>query len=590
MGMNRSLYSENSVLHIHGNNKTNIVLGINPDENDEIYNIENDNIEIDDSSYINNISFNVNDRLNELLHEDITPALAEIDDTTIFERDLNISEVEESNEDTAELLKEINATLQEERDYDEVAKPSIEEPIYDHKFRNDTKQELSSGTEKYVQYDLFADNITPTNYVDTPEETPREIIEKKDDISANNTEQEITKEIPLIEEKEVSFFNWNEMKRQASSNKTSFSNNSNKQSTSQPTFKYDLNNNHDTISTQEKNNDYKTKNDLHSLFNNTIADTSSKVIDNIAPNKVNNKIFDNVKDRIELSDAVIGKPQHTTYNDEPELTQVEYEVLNKKLNEKFDSITETRTSTKNELDYKKILGDLYYNDSPAPTPSINERYDEPLDSYVEEYDFSDEIEDSFEEIIDNNIEDERITNAINKSKIYSYNTLQESLSNDGFKFRPYSVDVAEDDTEHFVKINKVRFIYGSIMALIMLLQIATIFIILKTKSYVYSHDTAIYVLSLIATAATFVAYLVPYITRKDERKSKFYNLNYHLMFGVLYLFCGLILTYAVNLIMGLNHANTLCFASRLLLPAILLTNCVLSPIVYKMVMDNKNIK
>ena len=33
-------YSENSVLHIHGNNKTNIVLGINPDENDEIYNID----------------------------------------------------------------------------------------------------------------------------------------------------------------------------------------------------------------------------------------------------------------------------------------------------------------------------------------------------------------------------------------------------------------------------------------------------------------------------------------------------------------------------------------------------------------------
>ena len=210
--------------------------------------------------------------------------------------------------------------------------------------------------------------------------------------------------------------------------------------------------------------------------------------------------------------------------------------------------------------------------------------------YVEEYNYIDDSTDNYEEIIDNDIEDERITNAINKSKIYSYNTLQESLSNDGFKFKPYSVDMAEDDSEHFVKINKVRFIYGSIMALIMLLQIATIYIILKSNGYVYSHDTVVYVLSLLATVATFVAYLIPYITRKDERKSKFYNLNYHLMFGVLYLFCGLILTYAVNLIMGLNHANTLSFISRLLLPAILLTNCVLSPIVYKMVMDNKNIK
>lgn len=553
--------------------------------NDEIYNIENDNVEVDDTSYINNISFDVNDRLNELLNEDITPVLSEIDDT-VFDNSEDIEIANDVEENEAELLEEISATLQEEKDYEEVVENTVEEQ-FDHKFRNDTKQELSSGNEKYVQYDLFADNSTHTNYVDTPEEIPQEIVYEKEDISANNVEQEITKEIPLIEEKEVSFFNWNEMKRQASSNKTSFSDNSNQQHINkQPTYKYDLNNTREEYVVE--NNDYKTKNDLHSLFNNTIADTSSKVIDNITPNKVNNKIFDNVKDRIELSDAVIGKPQQPTYNDEPELTKVEYEVLNKKLNEKFDSIAETRTSTQKELDYKKILGDLYYNDS--PTPSINERYEEPVEDYVEEYNYIDDSTDNYEEIIDNDIEDERITNAINKSKIYSYNTLQESLSNDGFKFKPYSVDMAEDDSEHFVKINKVRFIYGSIMALIMLLQIATIYIILKSNGYVYSHDTVVYVLSLLATVATFVAYLIPYITRKDERKSKFYNLNYHLMFGVLYLFCGLILTYAVNLIMGLNHANTLSFISRLLLPAILLTNCVLSPIVYKMVMDNKNIK
>lgn len=565
--------------------------------NDEIYNIENDDAEVDDSAYINNMSFNVADRMNELLSEDITPAIAEVDD--IFDSPVSIEEPITPQEDSQEeLLDEINSVLQENTvsDYEEITSPiPSEEYVYEHKFRNDTKQELSNGNEKYVQYDLFSDNTTHTNYVDMVEETPKEIVREKESVLANTTEQEITKEIPLIEEKEVSFFNWNEMKRQATSNKTSFSaksSNASSFSSNQPTTKYDLNASHEEPTIIENTNtDYKTKNDLHSLFNNTISDTTptSRIIDNIAPNRVNNKIFDNVKDRIELSDAVIGKNTSPTYNDEPEMTQVEYEVLNRKLNEKFDSIAETRTSSKKELDYKKILGDLYYNDS-TPTPN-NDRYVESEEEYVEEYNISNEYDSNqYEELIDNNIDDERIANAINKSKIYSYNTLQESLTNDGFKFRPYSVDMSEDDSEHFVKINKIRFVYGSIMALIMMLQIATIFIILKTNGYVYAHDTALYIISIVATVATFVAYLIPYITRKDERKSKFYNLNYHLMFGVLYMFCGLILTYAVNLIIGLNHANTISFISRLLLPAILLTNCVISPIVYKMVMDNKNIK
>ena len=156
-----------------------------------------------------------------------------------------------------------------------------------------------------------------------------------------------------------------------------------------------------------------------------------------------------------------------------------------------------------------------------------------------------------------NIETEKIESAINKSKMYSYNSLNESLANDGFKFKPYSITTSEDDTEHFVKINKVRFIYGAIMSVLMLLQIATIYIILKSSNNLISNDSTLYIVAMLAPITTFIAYLIPYISKKDERKSKYYNLNYHLMFGILYMFCGLILTYAINLIVGLNHTNTL---------------------------------
>ena len=124
----------------------------------------------------------------------------------------------------------------------------------------------------------------------------------------------------------------------------------------------------------------------------------------------------------------------------------------------------------------------------------------------------------------------------------------------------------------------------------MLLQVLGVFICLKTANLIYAYDIALYVIAIIATVATFVYYLVPYLSKKDERKVKFYNLNYHLMFGVLYLICGLVLTYAVNLILGLNSANVTSFLSRLILPAIMLTNFIISPIIYKLVMESKNIK
>lgn len=582
--------------------------------NDAIYNIENDEIDVDDAEYFNNVSYNVEDKLNQLLEDDNPPTvLTETNDipNNLFEEQSNNDNLDSLNsQEEKELIEEINSAIHndeiensndiENSQNEQTSSPTLtssdpeyEDYMYEHKFRKESTTEITNGSEKFVQYDLFNNNQNVNNYVDAKEETPIETTSKveKQQLSANTTEKEIEKEIPLIQESEVSFFNWNEMKRQASNNKTSFSNNASK--INSPTNKYDLNYSHDEKINTYENNDFKTKTDLHNLFDTTKSNSNeNKIINNISPSKVNNKIFDNVKDRIELNDAVIGNKKEE-YNDEPVMTEADYELLNKKINEKFDNFTENKTVSKRNLDYKKILGDLYYNDTKG-----SEEYEE----YTEHNNTESEINydvsnndvnygtNSYEELIDNNIEDEKIYNAINKSKKYSYNTLKESLSNDGFKFKPYSIDVEEDEAEHFVKINKVRFVYGAIMALIMLLQIAVVYIILKSNNNIYSHDIVLYVIAIIACVATFIAYLIPYITRKDERKSKYYNLNYHLMFGVLYLFCGLILTYAINLIMGLNNANIASFVSRLLLPAILLTNFVISPIIYKLVMDSKNIK
>lgn len=575
--------------------------------NEEIYNIEEDNVDVDDNSYINNMSFNVADRMNELLNENqevYNTSSIELQQTNelpenVFEESNN--NIEESLEEK-ELIEEITSAINEEKitedsfDNQEPEKQENEEYIFDHKFRN-TNNEISTNNEKYVQYDLFS-NVEQTNYVDTPTLQPKETVdlETKEQLTANKSEVELEKEIPLIEENEVEFFNWNELKRQAVTNKTSFSNRTTTQNTY--TNKYSLNNfeNEKEVEHKLTENNYKTTNDLHNLFDNATKETSTlsaqKSFDNLSHTNKQNKIFDNVKDRIELSDAVLGTKKEV-YNDEPELTPEEIEKLNKNFNEKFNQIAESKVNNR-DLDYKKILGDLYYHDIPKETVD----YIQPETYYEEEfettddsnYNLTDDITTNYEELVDNDIEDEKITSAINKSKIYSYNTLKESLSNDGFKFKPYSIDIPEDDTEQFVKINKVKFVYGAILSAIMLLQILGVFICLKTTNLIYAYDIALYVVAIVASIATFIYYLIPYISKKDERKVKFYNLNYHLMFGVLYLICGLVLTYAVNLIMGLNSANVTSFLSKLILPAIMLTNFIISPIVYKLVMESKNIK
>ena len=565
--------------------------------NQEIYNIENDLAEVDDSNYINKVQFDVNDKLSALLNDN-TPALNETEDIPEDVFNENV-EIEQSNaeldlETEKQLINEINTAIQKEQEVidniDEVDNTSTEnEVLYDHKFRT-TNTEISTGNEKYIQYDLF-NTTTPTNYVDANELTPKETssIKEKENVLANNTEREIEKDIPLIKESEVSFFNWNEMKSKASTNKTSFSNKINSNQTTNKYSLYTPTQETEDVAT-ETNNSYKTKNDLHSLFNESKSNNSSKIIDNVTPTKTNNKIFDNVGARINAVDTLFKKSQ-PEYDDEPQMTEADYELLNKKLNEKFDSITENKSS-KVDLDYKKILGDLYYsdNDEISNTNNVeNQVYLDNDEMYNDHLIDTDYIS-TYEEIIDNDIETEKIESAINKSKMYSYNSLNESLANDGFKFKPYSITTSEDDTEHFVKINKVRFIYGAIMSVIMLLQIATIYIILKSSNNLISNDSTLYLVAMLAPITIFIAYLIPYITKKDERKSKYYNLNYHLMFGVLYMFCGLILTYAINLIVGLNHTNTLSFLSKLILPAVLLTNFIISPIVYKLVMDAKNLK
>lgn len=576
------------------------------DLDNDLYNLDEDNTETNDD-YINHVSFNVEDKMNELLSStetnlkqsniinennltkevtNINNSINEIidvenenddvsDNSKKAEEDETLIEVVyeqinngvEDNKSTSSKESEISSDLSNQNKTEQTENNSIDNYTLEHKFRKDNIKEFVSGSEEYVQYDLFKEPVKES-YIDSPTlQSSTKNLENKDEIVPNQSSTEINKEIPLIKEADVDFFNWNELKRKAVNNKNSYSVSNVKTSNfsitkSKNLFKNNINVKNDTKSSNIENHDH------------------------IAPNKVDSRIFDNVKERIELKDAVIApKKIQPKYKDEPTLSEEEIELLNKKFQEKFEYVAQTKTYQKEkEPDYKKILGELYHDDSVQITNNENDLYDENRDDYnidEETQEYVDKY--SYEDV--SNISDEQVISAINKSRTYNYNNLQKNLNEEGFKFKPYSTEKTLQ-TEQYIRINRVKLFYAIFMFIFILVQTGVLFFVLNGKDLINIYDYPLYILASLAGVGVFIFFLIQYMIHKDERKMKYYNLSFHIMFGILYLFIGLILTYAINLILGLNNANTLLFISRLLLPAILLTNFVFAPIVYKVIIDN----
>lgn len=294
--------------------------------------------------------------------------------------------------------------------------------------------------------------------------------------------------------------------------------------------------------------------------------------------KKEQRIFDNVGARIDYKDPVIKQTPKAEKIETPhtELTEEEREIRNKKFNEKFNEIISQKANTTEEqpepeIDYKNILGDLLATEEETIIPEENNNYIN--------FDYEEEIP------------TEQIEEAIVQTQNYNYNIQpKKNFEPEGFKFKPFLTEVDEDKKEtNFILVNKARFKYGIFMFVLMILQISTLLIALKSQNLLYSTDYTFYGVAYGIALALLIICSIPYFALPDKRKSNTFKLSYALLFGILLFLTTCALTYALCTFAGLNSSNVTLFSTKILLPILLAINFILTPLVYKMVLLDKKV-
>lgn len=400
--------------------------------------------------------------------------------------------------------------------------------------------------ETSIQVDMFSNN-QQQNEVNQEETINIEKIQqlKLSDSPAPQKDNDTPKkDIPLIKERQEDFFSWEDLKRKQVANNT----------------------------TPEEPKQEPIKNQV-------VMDQYGILKVGETIEKKEQKIYDNVGTRIEYNDPVIKK--NTQTNTSEELSEEERELKNRKFNEKLDNLISQKTGVTSpsqvsqpeeddddNVDYKNILGELLAtDDEKIEQEPIQQNY------YTQE-----------------DLEDEVIEEVIQKVETYNYSAKNRTANfeSDGFKFKPYVTEVDEADKQtNFILSNKARLNYGIFMFVLMILQISTLFIILKAQNLLYTTDYVLYGIAYGVAVVLLLVCLIPYLIIPDKRKSNTFKLSYSLLFGILLFLSACALTYALNTFAGLNSANVSQFSTKLLLPIILSINFIITPLVYKMVTLDK---
>ncbi len=460
-----------------------------------------------------------------------------------------------TTEDTKEVTTDTNSD-----DYNIFELLEKSDSKSDNKLENDSKLEKTQNKEPIkeketgIQVDMFT-QTGPQNEVNKEEKVNVENIQQlkiNDTTLSEETKTEDKKEIPLIKEQTQEFFSWEDLKRKQ---------------------------------VAQKHQDEPKKEEP--LKNQVVIDEYGivKITDSDSQKQKEHKIYDNVGSRIEYKDPVIKKVEKVK---EKELTEEERHIINQKFNEKMDRLIDQKADQKRQsepvkvqekpdIDYKNILGELLAKEDDSPISQEDNIVDN--DDASSNYSYQ------------HDIPEEKITEAINNVDNYmtEQNPNTQPIKDDfGFKFKPYMTDVDEKKENNFILSNKIKMKYGIFMFVLMILQISTLFIILKSKNLLYTTDYVLYGLSYGLALAILLICIIPFFILPDKRKANNFRLVYSLMFSILLFLSTCALTYAINTFAGLNNSNLALFSSRLLLPMILSINFIITPLLYTLLLYDKS--
>lgn len=309
-------------------------------------------------------------------------------------------------------------------------------------------------------------------------------------------------------------------------------------------------------------------------------------------------------------------PKKPTPTSTVELTDEERKARNESFLAKFNSISRTKQKDKEDEELSKtylhkldMLKSTSEQEERKPTPppsyepiitrSILDEEDEEeeiyeetteqetnsLFDYEEVDDFVDLGEEEEETFVD--LEPEEFE-ARNDNKQYieeisNYSAPKETIKMNRYENKPTAI--LSDKT--YVLINRVKCVFGIILAIIMFAELVGTMFILKNKGLIIDNDNTLFIIGFVITGVLALSYILPVMFNPNEHKLNNFKMKYAVLFGILTFLVSLILIYCINTLIGFKLDNFEFFATKLIVPAIMVFNFVILPPIYGLLLKSK---
>ena len=220
----------------------------------------------------------------------------------------------------------------------------------------------------------------------------------------------------------------------------------------------------------------------------------------------------------------------------------------------------------------------YFTPTPEPTQNNLFEYDD-VDEFV---DLGEDEEDTFVDLEPEQFET-RNDNKQYIEEISNYSTPRETLKMNRYENKPTAI--LSDKT--YVLINRVKFVFGLILAIIMCAELGAAMYILNSKGLIIDKDNMLFIAGFVITGVLALSYILPVMFNPNEHKLNNFKMKYAVLFGILTFLVSIILIYCVNTLMGFKLDNFEFFATKLIVPIVMIFNFVILPPIYGLLLRAK---
>lgn len=196
---------------------------------------------------------------------------------------------------------------------------------------------------------------------------------------------------------------------------------------------------------------------------------------------------------------------------------------------------------------------------------------------------SDDLDD--DEQIDLEPVEEFETKTTDTQYIENINTFSPNNDIQITKYENKSKAILLDKT--YILNNKLKFIFGILMTLIMVAELTIAYLCFKNNNIIFNGDLTVIILGYVIIGIFALCTILPYLFNHNQHKANNFKFKYSSLLGLLTFIVLSILIYCINALAGFELDNFQYFTVKLLVPIILSSNVFVGPLVYGLLNKNK---